>query len=86
MHPGTYTKAQLAELLQRSERQFDTVRGELEAHGFPPRLPGFGALWSRAAVDAWLGHSGQSPASQLPTIPIEPEAADPLARRYGDAA
>lgn len=85
MVPGTYTLAQLAEVLQRSERRVTELLRSLETdHGFPRRLPGFGALWSRAAVDDWLARSGRSDVT-IAGQPID-TAINPLDQRYGDAA
>jgi hypothetical protein len=47
---------------------------QLEAHGFPPRLPGGSALWPRAAVDAWLASWGSAPPAATPT-PRQPKDA-----------
>ena len=56
MSPLTYTLEQLQEALQESS--LDATRNRITLlegkHGFPPRLPGFTARWSRPAIDQWF--------------------------------
>lgn len=60
--PLTYTMADMRILFQtvKDESLRNRLR-QLEAHGFPPRLPhtpGSHALWSKPAVDHWLQNWG----------------------------
>lgn len=68
---------EVAELLgYRSARSFYNRRRELEAAGFPRKLPGING-WSRAAIMRWIENGGEAPAPEP-----EPEV-DELAARYG---
>jgi hypothetical protein len=57
----TYTLPQLKEALQEATEYTTRRRLALleQQHGFPRRLPGFTARWSRPAVDDWFRHWGQ---------------------------
>jgi hypothetical protein len=61
-HSLTYTKAELQEALHiKSRGTFAKRLADLEAEGFPRRLPhrnGQLTLWSKPAVDHWLRNWG----------------------------
>jgi len=66
----TLTAGQVAHLLGLSEAIFRKKRPELEALGFPTKLPGL-ATWSAPAVRRWIasnGNSGATIASDDPEI------------------
>lgn len=54
----TMTLAEVAREFRRSPRWFDARRAALEAEGFPHRIPGTRALWSRYQVEAWFRAPG----------------------------
>lgn len=55
----TYGPAEVAAALgYRTLTAFRRARPQLEAAGFPRRIPNMGARWSRAAVDAWVAQAG----------------------------
>lgn len=58
----TLTAGQVAHLLGLSETTFRHKRAELEAHGFPGKLPGL-SCWSAPAVRRWISSNGGSPAT-----------------------
>lgn len=62
----TITAGQVAHLLGLSETIFRKKRPELEALGFPGKLPGL-ATWSAPAVRRWIASNGNSGA----TIPAD---------------
>jgi hypothetical protein len=51
-----------------SERALDTALPRLVRLGFPTRVPGLGARWSVAAVEAWINshHATLQPVQALP--------------------
>lgn len=55
----TYSVDEVAAALgYASAASFRKARPQLEAAGFPRRIPNMGARWSRAAVDAWVAQAG----------------------------
>lgn len=55
----TYSASEVAAALgYASAATFRKARPQLEAAGFPRRIPNMGARWSRAAVDAWVAQAG----------------------------
>ena len=62
----TYTLPQLQEALQETSAEAARNRITLleKKHGFPPRLPGFTARWSRPAVDRWFAGWGRAEEEQ----------------------
>lgn len=68
----TYTIDDLAQRLRCSRKTVYTRLPKMEQAGFPRRLPGCGALWSAAAVDAWINNA--APAAP----PGAPAACDPV--------
>jgi len=56
---------------------FDNHRLELEANGFPKKLPGING-WSKPAIMRWLEINGQADAGAEPA-----NAPTPLQRRFG---
>lgn len=55
----TYSLAEVtAALGYRTEATFRRARPKLEKAGFPRRIPGMLARWSRPAVDAWVAQAG----------------------------
>ncbi|TCD15166.1 hypothetical protein [Oricola cellulosilytica] len=43
----------------KTENSFRQHRLDLEAHGFPAKLPGING-WSRAAVERWVATNGET--------------------------
>lgn len=66
----TYTLLQLQEALQESSPEAARNRITLleRAHGFPPRLPGHTARWSRPAIDEWFLTWGAAPTAAAAAI------------------
>ena len=75
----TYTLPQLQEALQETSAEAARNRITLlqNEHGFPRRLPGFTARWSRPAVDAWFA-AWDAPAASTMTGSSEDAAITPL--------
>ena len=69
---ATYTVDDLAQRLRCSRKTVYSRLPKMEQAGFPRRLPGCGALWSAAAVDAWMMNPT---AAELPGAPV---ACDPV--------
>jgi hypothetical protein len=57
---------------------FYSRREQLEALGFPPKLPGLNG-WSRAAILRWIETNG---GTYLPAAPSVDDAASALEREY----
>jgi hypothetical protein len=58
----------VAALFRVTPETFRNKRAELEAKGFPHRLPA-STLWSRPAVDHWFRTSGNTYAPLMPPRP-----------------
>lgn len=82
--PLTITAGQVAHLVGVSEEGFRKKRLELEAFGFPPKLPGLNK-WSRAAVTRWVETNGQSFAPATIEEGLRAEA-DALEAQYSRAS
>jgi hypothetical protein len=81
--PLTYSLAEVAALFRNTADSFRAKRPELEAAGFPKKLPG-SVLWSRAAVDHWFNTAGLTYAPLMGPPPDGVEGArEALERRYG---
>lgn len=89
--PPTYTPAELAAALNRSEEAFRRRWRRLATdHGFPRPLPGCGLVWSRVLVDAWIAGNGcailpEPEEAERPLTTIERQRLA-LEQRYGAAA
>lgn len=57
--PPTMTLEDVCAVLQYSQRRFGEIRPQLEAAGFPRKLPGT-ARWPRKAVINWIDAGGAS--------------------------
>ncbi len=57
--PAVLTAAGVARLLNLTDGYFRNRRAELEAFGFPKKLPGLNA-WSKAAVMRWIATNGET--------------------------
>jgi hypothetical protein len=69
---------EVARLLRYKCREsFLNKRVALEAHGFPPKLPGLNG-WSRPAIMRWLENNGGLLAGAEPAPDLTP-----LQRRFG---
>lgn len=53
----TYSLADLCRVVGLSEETMRKKLPDLQARGFPGRIPGLNC-WSRPAVDDWIAHSG----------------------------
>ena len=76
---GTYSSAQIAQLLDRGAEWFYEHREQLQARGMPAPLdlPGH-RQWSRAQIDAWLaGVDKRAVAGKLPLRPANDAAPVP---------
>lgn len=85
----TCNVVEVAHLLGLSERTFNKRRPQLDAAGFPDKLPGVNK-WSRPAVVAWISSNGQTTVATPRGVPqgdpaVEAVTSD-LERRYGSAA
>lgn len=57
---------QVAERLSVSVTWFYKNREELEATGFPKKLPGFRqGRWSAEAIDAWIAKASGAPSTEI---------------------
>jgi len=85
----TYTAAEVAAVLGIAREYFCAKRAELEAAGFPRRLPTLAGRWSRHAVDQWIAGNGESeppPAAPGANVVALDKARAQLEARYAGAA
>ncbi|MFD2138839.1 hypothetical protein [Ancylobacter oerskovii] len=84
LSPPTIGREELALWLNVTPDHLTSKLPRLVAeYGFPPKLPGFNGLWSRAAVIAWIDGVTNPPAGQAVTAAsIVPT----LEQHYGSAA
>lgn len=69
-----YTLDEICRALGMSADTFRRLRPQLEAKGFPKRLPALGARWSRVAVDAWIADPVAPRSAGRPTRAAQAEA------------
>lgn len=79
--PRTLCRAQVAQMLGVSDATFTKHQPDLEAKGFPQKLPGLNR-WPRAAVETWIDCGGLVDTGEGAQPDDADEEADELLQRY----